>query len=270
MIGRKSLLTLALFAFGIPTIYLAAHGQTSHADGTIPTVAAASASQPVQPPAMEEPAVDLDAYLQRAGEALAGGNLLLADQCCQIVVQHDLACVPALDLWASVRRQRIDLLLARLEPLDRLSLRAAYTEAGKLWAEVTDRIHLLQEIDVQRPQLGDRDRCRLCALSQEVAQYGARFALARRCAFNRFAWDEIGKAKSLYNAGKGRIYDDKERLQKALVELNIAANVLDQIDEPVKRVIGEWHNTIKGDLNKRQYDEAMQLSRLVIEGGKAH
>lgn len=83
-------------------------------------------------------------------------------------------------------------------------------------------------------------------------------------AFNRFAWGQIQKVQDHYGWGKRPWYcgDDESRFVSALVELNYAGCVLPELSDEVRAVVTEWYTRLKSELNKAEYDGAMERFRL--------
>ena len=73
-----------------------------------------------------------------------------------------------------------------------------------------------------------------------------------------------------YEAGKGKWYqNDNERLFiKALIELNYANHVIDELNKKDRSAIVQWHSFLKNELSQTEYQQARQASAIILSKSK--
>jgi len=94
---------------------------------------------------------------------------------------------------------------------------------------------------------------------------------SRRAACETKAREILRHVEDAFARGKRPWYwnDDEAQFQDALSELNRAWRLEADLGEKVRCELANWHARLKSELSKKEYDETMEESRIVLGGSNA-
>lgn len=204
--------------------------------------------------------------LAAARTAKAKGELELAEHDCVALIRKRTAVPEAMATLVEVRNERVANIIATVDASDRRSLQTTFDRARDIWLATEGEAVPLIQADLEASQLSEVERAAIYKLIRDIQRYSQSLAERRTEAFKTFAWQHINKAKEHYAWGKRSWYwvDDDSRFIEGLIELNYATNILDELSDGDRAVIAEWHNRLKGELNKAKYEQAMERSRITL------
>lgn len=209
------------------------------------------------------PTVDL---LAAAKAAKASGELELAEHNCLILITEHTETGEAVRLLAECRWARIDVILQKVDKTDRRSIRQSFDLAKDMASATEAEVLKVIQTDLSDKKLAEEERGMIYKVVQEIRTRGDELIHARREAFTAFARQHIEEAIKLYTAGKKPWYrfDDKTLFIRAIVELNYVNSVLNEVGDRERTDTVDWYNRLRSELNKAQYQEAVEKSKIIL------
>ena len=206
------------------------------------------------------PVVD---YYSLALAAYNRGELELAsDYCVRSIVR--LQKLPeSIALLKSIHLKESNNQIANVDKCDRRSIKKNFDAAERIWEDYRKLLASVREVDAANELLSDSDLRLVHTTIADVQTIISGIRSTRFYAFHEFAWVHIDKARQLLKEGKSSWYwdDDESKFIDALVELNVAWSVSEEISEGDRTEMIKFHDILKSELNKDEYQRAMNRSK---------
>jgi hypothetical protein len=262
MNGQKKILTsvvlmAAAFAMVVHFGSQASDGETAVVQKPTPSTAPAKAQAKATTPVVD--------YWSLAVAAYKRGELELAsDYCVRSIVR--LQKLPeSIALLRSINLKKSNNQIVNVDKENRRSIKKNFDAAERIWEDYKKLLASVKEMDAVDEVLSDSDLRLVYKTIANIQTIISGIQSRRFYAFHDFAWVHINKARQLRKEGKSSWYwdDDESKFIDALVELNIAWSVAEEISKGDRNEMVKLHDILKSELNKDQYTRAMNRSKSI-------
>ncbi|MBC8277310.1 MAG: hypothetical protein H8E46_03705, partial [FCB group bacterium] len=166
----------------------------------------------------------------------------------------------SIGLLKSINLKKSDNLTAGVDKKDKLSIKNGFDAAEKTWEDYRILLASLTKDKVLSDSVLNLIHQNLDAVKPLLSGIKKK----RFYAFHEFAWVHIEKAKQLFKEGKGTWNDDEDKFMDAVVELNFARSVSDEISKSDRNEADKLHVILKSELSSAEFQKAMDRSEVLL------
>jgi hypothetical protein len=234
----------------------ASEGETKVVQAPSPSTAPVTAQSKATTPATD--------YCSLAAAAYKRGELELAFDYCMRSIDRLQKIPECIELLKSINLKKSGTLITGVDKENSISITRNFDAAEKIWKDYGKILASVRAVDAEDEVLSDSELSLVHKTIADIQTTVLEIKSKRFYAFHDFAWIHINKAKQLRKEGKSSWYwdDDESKFIDALVELNVAWSVAEEISKGDRNAMVKFHDILKSELNKDQYKRAMNRSKV--------